>query len=1030
MLYKKNNSQNLDLQLFKNPTAEYRATPFWSWNCKLNKEQLSRQIEQFKEMGLGGFHMHVRTGLVTPYLSDEYMDIIRCCVEKAKKEDMLSWLYDEDRWSSGPAGGKVTKIKKFRRKRLELYPEDQNWNTPKETALETGEPYFLACYDIVLDSNGYLADYKRLELFDQAMGHKWYAYCVNEKESPWFNYQTYFDAMDKEAVAEFIKVTHERYKQVVGDKFNKSVPAIFTDEPNANHEKTMFAPTPEYKGRLIFTWTRFFEEQYQKTYGEDFLDKLPELVWKKNDGSDTLTKYRYFDFIAKEFSKNFSAQIGEWCSKNNIKFTGHYLREPELHEQAITCGEIMRNYGHMGIPGIDILCSHHEFTTAKQAQSAVHQYGKEGMLSELYGVTNWDFDFRGHKMQGDWQAALGVTVRVPHLAWASMKGEAKRDYPAAIGYQSPWYKEYSYIEDHFARVNTALTRGTPIVKIGVIHPIESYWISSGPISQTSSQVNALEDNFDNVTQWLISNHLDFDFVSEATIPELSNESAPLNLGKMTYDAILIPGCLTLRKTTIAFLDNFRKSGGKVIFMGSCPTHVDGIKDTGCTPLFENCMCISFDSASLQSALEDVRCVRIINSNGNNETRLIYNYRQDIDCRWLFIACVADFGEETHKKAQRDVVEQDVLTVTVKGQFVPTEYDTLSGKIRPVEYVHKNGNTVITYPFVPCNSILLKLSDKAEAETYENTPLTLVREYTIKNTVDYTLSEPNVLLLDQAEYCYDGGEWCESEEILRISRNFRNRLNFKSDQTQPYAVEISPATHTLALRFTITSEIDVKNACLALEDADVAQITFNGEQVSNTITGYFTDESIQTIPLPDIKAGENTLELCFPYGERTNVEWCYILGDFGVRVTGCEKLITNKQQKLGFGDITSQTLAFYSANVDYHFDIELESDGAVEIETSYYRGSLVAVSLDGQRQGRIVLPPYKFMLNDVKKGKHTVTLTLFGNRHNSFGALHLVNEGELWFGPRAWRTDGNNWCYEYKTRPLGILKSPVIRIYKK
>ena len=67
----------------------------------------------------------------------------------------------------------------------------------------------------------------------------------------------------------------------------------------------------------------------------------------------------------------------------------------------------------------------------------------------------------------------------------------------------------------------------------------------------------------------------------------------------------------------------------------------------------------------------------------------------------------------------------MLTVTVKGQFVPTEYDTLSGKIRPVEYVHKNGNTVITYSFVPCNSILLKLSDKAEAETYENTPLTLV-----------------------------------------------------------------------------------------------------------------------------------------------------------------------------------------------------------------------------------------------------------------------------------------------------------------
>ena len=95
-----------------------------------------------------------------------------------------------------------------------------------------------------------------------------------------------------------------------------------------------------------------------------------------------------------------------------------------------------------------------QFLSAKQCQSAVHQYGREAMLAELYGVTNWDFDFRGHKFQGDWLAALGVTVRVPHLSWVSMAGEAKRDYPASISYQSPWHTEYRYIEDHFARLNT------------------------------------------------------------------------------------------------------------------------------------------------------------------------------------------------------------------------------------------------------------------------------------------------------------------------------------------------------------------------------------------------------------------------------------------------------------------------------------------------------------------------------------------------------------------------------------------------
>jgi hypothetical protein len=44
-------------ELFQNPTSEYRGCPFWAWNTKLKKDQLLRQIDHFKEMGLGGFHV-------------------------------------------------------------------------------------------------------------------------------------------------------------------------------------------------------------------------------------------------------------------------------------------------------------------------------------------------------------------------------------------------------------------------------------------------------------------------------------------------------------------------------------------------------------------------------------------------------------------------------------------------------------------------------------------------------------------------------------------------------------------------------------------------------------------------------------------------------------------------------------------------------------------------------------------------------------------------------------------------------------
>ena len=108
MLYEKNQTEHISGELFRNPSSEYRGTPFWAWNGRLDRDRLTEQIQVFKKMGLGGFHMHVRTGMDSPYLEEEFMDSIRHCIGKAGEMDMLAWLYDEDRWPSGTAGGRVT----------------------------------------------------------------------------------------------------------------------------------------------------------------------------------------------------------------------------------------------------------------------------------------------------------------------------------------------------------------------------------------------------------------------------------------------------------------------------------------------------------------------------------------------------------------------------------------------------------------------------------------------------------------------------------------------------------------------------------------------------------------------------------------------------------------------------------------------------------------------------------------------------------------------------------------------------------
>lgn len=92
---------------FQNPAREYRGTPFWSWNAEMTPEEVRRQVRELYEQGVGGFFIHSRDGLETPYLGREWMDCVEAAVDEAKQLGISAWLYDDDRWPSGNAGGMV-----------------------------------------------------------------------------------------------------------------------------------------------------------------------------------------------------------------------------------------------------------------------------------------------------------------------------------------------------------------------------------------------------------------------------------------------------------------------------------------------------------------------------------------------------------------------------------------------------------------------------------------------------------------------------------------------------------------------------------------------------------------------------------------------------------------------------------------------------------------------------------------------------------------------------------------------------------
>jgi hypothetical protein len=1111
MFYKKS-TKPLTAELFQNPTSEYRATPFWAWNNKLNAEELKWQIEQFKLMGFGGFHMHVRTGLATEYLSDEYMEIIKECVNKARDENMLAWLYDEDRWPSGAAGGIVTKEKKYRTRHLlltrqpygsEVKPEVK-WKTRARRS-ENGK--LLMCFDIKLSDSGHLAAYRMIEENENPEGFKLYAYEETSLNNPWYNNQAYLNTLDPAAVAKFIQVTYERYNETVSGDFGSVIPAIFTDEPQFAFKETL-AFSHEIRD-VLFPWTGDLPETYKKTYGSNLLEHLPELVWDLPDGRISLPRYRYHDHVAELFASAFADQCGTWCEKHGIMLTGHMMEEPTLESQTAALGEAMRSYRSFQLPGIDILCDRREYTTAKQAQSAARQYGRPGVLSELYGVTNWDFDFRGHKLQGDWQAALGVTVRVPHLSWVSMNGEAKRDYPSTFNYQSPWYKEYPYIEDHFARVNTAMTRGKAVCKVGVIHPVESYWLYWGAQETSAAVRDQMDDNFHALCDWLLRGCIDFDFISESLLPELArqgdgssvlskasqarlcktDEPSPcLAVGEMKYEVIILPNLETIRMSTLERVEEHVKNGGRVIVLGKAPALVDAEPSNRATDLL--CEHVPFERIPLLSALADLRDVEIRSSNGALTENLFYQLREENDCRRLFIA-------HADKPSNPDIPKGNVKKIKIRGDYRITIYDTLTGDIKPTQTDFFEGWTCFDYLMYEHDSLLLRL-DENSSESNKANQAGQLKETIAKTAVTYnensnlwspqlflapvpiTLHEPNVLLLDIAEFALDDEKYRSFEEILRLDNILRTELKWAlrgEAAAQPWVENDTSTPHTLRLRYTFNSEVPIKNAELALENAHVTKVTLNGEK-AGTVNGWYVDKCIGKVPLPEIIVGKNIIELTVPYGKKTDIEACYVLGDFGVNVQGISCTLTKPVTSLTFGDITRQGLPFYGGNITYHLEIgqgrtaSRQGDGssvlsnqstekvafpqnegkqthlnavtevynktdepspclALEIAVPYYRGHLLRVAVDGKDEGVIAFSPYRLRVENLNSAdnpnpsSHKIDLTYYGSRINTFGQLHRNNRYDQWWGPQSWRTTGEEWTYEYRFWHQGVLKSPEI-----
>ena len=267
--------------------------------------------------------------------------------------------------------------------------------------------------------------------------------------------------------------------------------------------------------------------------------------------------------------------------------------------------------------------------------------------------------------------------------------------------------------------------------------------------------------------------------------------------------------------------------------------MDAIPSDEVKKLYRRSTVIPFERYALLTSLEKERELEIRAENGALTSNYIYQMRDDGDYRWLFIA------NAVYQKIS-DIANPKKLFIKIKGKFAPKLYDTVSGEIKDLGYSIKYGWTHIEYTAFTHDSILLRLENTEVKELNLSAPTknVIARTDYFREKVAYRRDEPNVLLLDIAEYKLDNEkEFAAAEEILRLDAIVRERAKIPpKDRKQPWVIKPEPTTHTVTLRFTFNSEIDVKGAKLAIESPSDCVIRFNGEKISNKPDGYFVDEA--------------------------------------------------------------------------------------------------------------------------------------------------------------------------------------------
>jgi hypothetical protein len=955
---------------FAEPSKEYKTAPLYVWNTKITRGLLDSTLTDLKEKGFGGVFVHPRPGLITEYISDEWYELFRHALDKGKELDMNVWIYDENSYPSGFAGGHVPA------EMPESYNQGDGLTLKKVDTLPGNAAEFFIC---LKEDNGKFIDLAGKLQDEKGKRGNYYLFAKSyQRKSPWFGGFSYVDLLYPGVTEKFIDVTLNGYERVAGDEFGKSVPGWFTDEPNIR-------PSGGIR------WTPELFEVFSKTWNYDLKTKLPSLFEEVDNWQEV--RHNYIQTLLQMFIDRWAKPCFEYCEVKGLKFTGHYWEHgwPDMAEG----GDNMAMYAWHQQPAIDMLFNQFNETSSqaqfgnvravKELSSVANQMGYRRTLSETYGGGAWEETFKDLKRLGDWEYALGVNFMNQHLTHLSIAGARKYDYPPTFSEHSPWWKYYRPLNMHFARLSMALSAGQQINRILILEPTTSIW-QYYSFAHSNNRLHAIANAFQGFVTTLEKAQVEYDLGSENIIKD--NGSAGKRkfiVGKRAYDIVVLPPLTeNLDTPTFRIIKQFAEKGGTILAFSS-PSRIDGKDNEEIKNFFAQNAHIVHLKELTADVIRQYFSSEDINFENVSKGNLLHHRRVMNDGDVLFLV-------------NSSLNETTTGTVRIRGKDA-VELNTLSGEI--VDYAEKTDKNNITLDFniPPAGSLLLYISDKRQNLTATKQSYSNYAEIPASGKISVRPTDANVLTVDFCDLYIDTVKLFDMHVFDAADRAFKYH-GFRDGNPWNTSVQykdniIRRDTFTTGgfravYKFTLSEGCEVKGMQAVVERPWLYKVSLNGKEIRPTQNRWL-DREMRLFDIgKEAQTGENSLTLeLSPMKIFAEIEPIYILGNFTVRPVAKGWKLNPPAEEFSTGSWKNQGWAFYSQQVSYRKTFAVGDLGKhYRVRLGNWLGTVAEVSVNGKSAGVIGFEPYSVDVSGlIQKGNNTVEVTVTGSNKNLLGPFH-------------------------------------------